>query len=300
MKAARVLAGEMELERLLEKLMAIAIENAGAERGGLVLEHDGAPRVHAQGSGDRVAVQVHDAAPLAETDALPVVVVNYVRRTRESLVLADARREDRYRHDPYMFVRQPRSVIATPLINQGRLLGVVYLENNLATGVFTPDRLALIQVVASQAAIAIQNAQLYAGLKREVADRTRMEAALRTISEGTAALTGLEFFRTVVRLAAETLGSRYALVTEVLGKSKDRVATLAFWQDGAFGENVSYPLAGTPCEAVIAGRDLPPSPRDPGALSRRSRSRRPERRGLPGRAASRLLGRGNRPHRLDP
>jgi PAS domain S-box-containing protein len=253
MKAARVLAGEMELERLLEKLLAIAIENAGAERGGLVLEHDGAPRLHAQGSGDQVAVQVHDAPPLAETDALPVVIVNYVRRTRESLVLEDARSDDRYRHDPYVLGRQPRSVIATPLSNQGRLLGVVYLENNLATGVFTPDRLALIQVVASQAAIAIQNAQLYAGLKREIADRTRMEAALRTISEGTAALTGLGFFRTVAHLAAKTLDTRCALVAEVLGDRKDRVATLAFWQGDAFGENVSYPLAGTPCEAVVGG-----------------------------------------------
>ena len=65
-------------------------------------------------------------------------------------MLADARSEDRYRHDPYLLARQPRSVIATPLVNQGRLLGVVYLENNLATGVFAPERLALIQVVASR------------------------------------------------------------------------------------------------------------------------------------------------------
>ena len=254
MKAARALAGEIELERLLKKLLAIAVENAGAERGALVLEHDGTPRVHARGSGDEVTVQVHDAPPLAGTEALPVVVVNHVRRTLESLVLADARSEDRYRHDPYILLRQPRSVIATPLVNQGRLLGVVYLENNLATGVFTPERLALIHVLASQAAIAIQNAQLYEGLKREVAERTRMERALRTISEGTAALTGLEFFRTVARLAAESLGSRYSLVAEVVGEHRDRVATLAFWQNGAFGQNVSYPLAGTPCEAVIAGK----------------------------------------------
>jgi PAS domain S-box-containing protein len=254
MKAARILAGEIELERLLEKLLAIAIENAGAERGALVLEHDGAPRVHAQGAGDQVTVQVHDAPPLIATSALPVVIVNYVRRTLDSLVLTDARSDERYRHDPYVLGDQPRSVIATPLVNQGRLLGVVYLENNLATGVFTPERLALIQVVASQAAIAIQNAELYAGLKREVADRTRMEAALRTISEGTAALTGLNFFRTEARLAAQTLDTRYALVAEVSGERKDQVTTLAFWQDGAFGENITYPLAGTPCEAVIAGQ----------------------------------------------
>ena len=170
---------------------------------------------------------------------------------------------------PTCCAAQPRSVIATPLVNQGRLLGVVYLENNLATGVFTPERLALIQVVASQAAIAIQNAQLYLGLKREVADRTRMEPALRTISEGTAALTGLDFFRTVARLAAETLGHPLrAGRRRWSGRGTDRVTTLAFWQDGTFGENVSYALAGTPCEAVIAGQICHHPQRDPGALPR--------------------------------
>ena len=251
-RAARVLAGEMELERLLTKMLSIAIQNAGAERGVLVLEHDGAPRVHARGSGDRVTVAL-EGTPLSGTDAVPVVIVNHARRSVEGLVLVDARGDERYRHDPYVLAREPRSVLVAPLVNQGRLLGIVYLENNLATGVFTPERLALIQVLASHAAIAIQNAQLYAGLKREVADRTRMESALRTISEGTAALTGLAFFQAVARLAAETLGTRYAFVAEVVGSERELLTTLAFWQGGAFGENVTYPVAGTPCEAVIAG-----------------------------------------------
>jgi PAS domain S-box-containing protein len=251
-KAARVLAGEMELERLLTKMLSIAIQNAGAERGVLVLEHDGAPRVHAHGSGDRVTVAVQ-GTPLSGADSLPVVIVNHVRRSGEGLVLIDARADERYRHDPYVLAGQPRSVLVAPLVNQGRLLGVVYLENNLATGVFTPERLALIQVLASHAAIAIQNAQLYAGLKREVAERTRMESALRTVSEGTAALTGLPFFQAVSRLAAETFGTRYAFIAEVVGPRRDMLTTLAFWQGGAFGENVTYPVAGTPCEAVIAG-----------------------------------------------
>jgi formate hydrogenlyase transcriptional activator len=251
-KASRVLAGEMDLERLLEKMLSIAIQNAGAERGVLVLEHDGAPRVHAQSSGDRVTVALQ-GTPLGGADAVPVVIVNHVRRKVEGLVLVDARVDERFRHDPYVLARQPRSVLVAPLVNQGRLLGVVYLENNLASGVFTPERLALIQVLASHAAIAIQNAQLYAGLKREVADRTRMESALRTISEGTAALTGLAFFQAVARLAAETLGTRYGFVAEVVGPRRDHLTTLAFWQGEAFGENVTYPIAGTPCEAVIAG-----------------------------------------------
>jgi PAS domain S-box-containing protein len=252
-KAARVLAGEMELEHLLTKMLSIAIQNAGAERGVLVLEHDGAPRVHAHSSGDRVTV-APSGTPLSGADSVPVVIVNQVRRKAEGLVLVDARADDRYRHDPYVLAGQPRSVMVAPLINQGRLLGVVYLENNLATGVFTPERLALIQVLASHAAIAIQNAQLYAGLKREVADRTKMESALRIISEGTAALTGLAFFQAVARLAAETAGTRYSLVAEVVGSKRDHLTTLAFWQGESFGQNVTYPIAGTPCEAVIAGQ----------------------------------------------
>jgi PAS domain S-box-containing protein len=277
-KASRALAGEMDLERLLEKKLSIAIQNAGAERGVLVLEHDGAPRVHAQGTGDRSAVALQ-GTPLSGADMLPVVIVNHVRRSLEGLVLVDARVDERFRHDPYVLARQPRSVLVAPLVNQGRLLGIVYLENNLATGVFTPERLALIQVLASHAAIAIQNAQLYAGLKREVADRTRMESALRTISEGTAALTGLAFFQAVARLAAETLGTRYGFVAEVVGPRRDYLTTLAFWQGKAFGENVTYPIAGTPCEAVIAGemchhprgvQALFPADRDLGALAAES------------------------------
>ncbi len=253
MKAARVLAGEIELERLLERMMAIAIENAGAESGGLVLEHEGTPRVHAQGSGDHVMVQVDDAPPLTAASELPVMIVNSVRRTLESVLLADARTDDRYRHDPYVLRRQPRSVLATPLVNQGRLLGVVYLENNLAAGVFTADRLALIQLLASQAAIALQNAGLYQGLRREIADRTRMEGTLRTITEDTAPLTGVEFFRALTRHAALTLDARYAFLAEVCPDRPDHVATLAFWTDGGFAENITYPLAGTPCEEVVAG-----------------------------------------------
>jgi GAF domain-containing protein len=170
-----------------------------------------------------------------------------------SLVLEDAREDDRYRHDPYVLRRQPRSILAAPLINQGRLLGVVYLENNLASGVFTPDRLSLIQLLASEAAIAVQNAQLYQSLRREIAERTRVEATLRTIAEDTAPLAGVEFFRAVTRHTALTLHTRYAFLAEVCRDRPDHVATLAFWVDGAFADNITYPLAGTPCESVVAG-----------------------------------------------
>lgn len=174
MKAAHVLAGEIELERLLGKLMAIVLENAGAERGVLVLEHDGGPRLHAVGSADQVEVRVHDAPLLTGTDALPTGIVNYVRRTSESLVLADTRHDDRYLHDVYIVRRRPRSVLCTPLINQGRLLGVIYLENNLVTHAFTPELIQVVQLLCSQAAIAIQNAELFAEVT-QLRDRLQAE-----------------------------------------------------------------------------------------------------------------------------
>jgi PAS domain S-box-containing protein len=232
MKAARVLAGEIDLERLLEKLMVIALENAGAERGGLVLEHAGAPRVHAHGSGDRVAVKVHDAPALTMTDSLPTVIINYVRRTSTSLVLPDARADERYRHDPYLMAHQPRSVLCAPVVNQGRLLGVLYLENNLATGVFTPDRLAVIQLIAAQAAIAIQNAELYQGLRESqlrysTLAETVPEVLYTNLPDGRCDYVSQRFLEFTGMRAEQAMGYGWADAVH----PEDREPTLLRWEE---------------------------------------------------------------------
>ena len=173
-KVAQALAGEIDLEQLLGRLMRVAIEHAGAERGQFVLEHDGAPALHVTGTTEAVAVLIDGGTPLAETRSLPVTLVNLVRRTCETVVLADAASETQVAEDPYVVRERPRSVICTPVVNQGRLIGALYLENNLATGVFTADRAQVLQTIAAQAAIAIQNARLFAEIRR-LKDRLEAE-----------------------------------------------------------------------------------------------------------------------------
>jgi predicted ATPase/transcriptional regulator with GAF, ATPase, and Fis domain/tRNA A-37 threonylcarbamoyl transferase component Bud32 len=173
-KVAQALAGEIDLEELLRRLMRVAIEHAGAERGQFVLEHDGAPAVHVTGTTDAVAVLLDGATPLAAARSLPVSLVNLVRRSGETVVLADAAADDQLAQDAYVARAQPQSVICTPLVNQGRLIGALYLENNLASGVFTADRAQVLQIIAAQAAIAIENARLFGEIQR-LKDRLQAE-----------------------------------------------------------------------------------------------------------------------------
>ena len=116
-------------------------------------------------SGDTVIVSLRDA-PVAET-TLPESVLHYVLRTRESVILDDASTESSFAADPYIRQRQARSILCLPLINQGRLIGVLYLENNLAPRVFAPVRIAVLKLLASHAAIALENTHLY----RDLAER---------------------------------------------------------------------------------------------------------------------------------
>ncbi|MGH9962349.1 MAG: GAF domain-containing protein, partial [Pyrinomonadaceae bacterium] len=182
-KAAQAIASEIQLEALLAKLIRIAMENAGAERGALILQHEGEPFLYAEGSLEPAEIRLHDALPLEATRNLPISIVNYVRRTSESVVLADASLDDTYGNDPLIVELRPRSILCTPLINQGRLLGVLYLENNMVSGAFTPERIQVMQVLASQTAISLENARLYDEMKQEVARRKAIEERERTLLE---------------------------------------------------------------------------------------------------------------------
>jgi PAS domain S-box-containing protein len=174
LKVSQAVSGEMMLDKLLDTLMRTAIEQAGAERGLLVLARSGEPRIKAQASidGDTVAVQVRDAP--VTTAMLPEAVLHYVMRTRESVILDDAVNQDPFRADPYIRQHRVRSVLSLPLINQGELIGVLYLENNLTPCVFVPARIAVLKLLASQAAIMLENSRLY----RDLAER---EAKIRRL-----------------------------------------------------------------------------------------------------------------------
>jgi PAS domain S-box-containing protein len=175
-KVSQAVSGEIVLEKLLETLMRTAMAQAGAERALLILARGAAQRIAATAttSGDTVTVDLRDEA-VAET-VLPESVLHYVLRTRESVILDDAATQSPFAADPYIRQCQARSVLCLPLLNQAKLIGVLYLENNLAPRVFAPARLAVLKLLASQAAISLENTRLY----RDLAER---EAKIRRLVE---------------------------------------------------------------------------------------------------------------------
>jgi len=164
MRASQALSEEIQLDKLLTTLMRLLIENAGAQRGLLLLETDGHFRIEAQGNVDQADVEVTESIAVDDTDVLSVGIVNYVARTQDSVVLNDATQTGDFTQDDYVQRHQPRSLLCAPLMNQGKLAGIVYLENNLTTGAFTPKRLELLNLISTQAAISIENARLYTDL----------------------------------------------------------------------------------------------------------------------------------------
>jgi len=166
-KVSQAISGEIVLEKLLEMLMRTALEQAGAERGLLILSREAEQRIAAEATIDGDLVTVHLRDERVAATVLPESVLHYVMRTRDSVILDDASSRNPFSADPYIVERYLRSVLCLPLIKQGTLTGILYLENNLTPRVFTPDRVALLRVLASQAAISIDNSRLY----RDVADR---------------------------------------------------------------------------------------------------------------------------------
>ncbi|MBV8472113.1 MAG: AAA family ATPase, partial [Hyphomicrobiales bacterium] len=173
-KVSQAVSSEIVPEKLIDTLMRTAIEQAGAERGLLVLAQGGAPRVAAQATtgDDRVVVQRRDEA--ATGTVLPESVLRHVLHSRESLILDDAAAQSSFAADPYIKDRRARSVLCLPLINQGKLIGALYLENNLAPHVFAPARIAALKLVASQAAIALENSRLYGDMQEREAKVRRL------------------------------------------------------------------------------------------------------------------------------
>ncbi|MBN3872840.1 hybrid sensor histidine kinase/response regulator [Nostoc sp. JL33] len=165
MKASQALSGEIVLGKLLAKLMTIVLENAGAQIGYLILEKSGELLIEASGAVDKNDVTVLQGIPVSTSQQLPISLINYVARTKENVVLSDATCEGKFTTDTYILTHQPKSVLCTPLIHQGKLSGILYLENNLTIGAFTSDRLEVLQLLSSQAAISIDNARLYKDLK---------------------------------------------------------------------------------------------------------------------------------------
>ena len=165
---SQAVSGEIILERLIDKLMRTAIEHAGAARGLLILPIGDEYRIEAEATTGNNMVTVGQRPTSVTAADLPESILHYVIRTKESVLIHDASAAaDPFSADEYIKQHHVRSILCLPLLKQGRLAGVLYLENNLTTHVFTPDRLTVLNVLASQAAISLENSRLY----REIEDR---------------------------------------------------------------------------------------------------------------------------------
>jgi len=171
-KASQAISGVIFIEQLLLNLMKILIENAGAQVGFLILESQGQLLIEAEGSVDSEQVKVLQSIKIETSENLPVGLIQYVARTQEDVVLLDATNEGVFTSEPYIVKKRSKSILCAPIINQGKLMGILYLENNLTTGAFTPDRLEVLKILSSQAAISIENARLYQNLEYKVQERT--------------------------------------------------------------------------------------------------------------------------------
>jgi PAS domain S-box-containing protein len=173
-KVSQAVSGEIVLKKLLDTLMRTAIEQAGAERGLLILVRGAEQRIAAEAttSGDAVVVELRDETVTGAV--MPESVLRYVVRTQESVILDDATVQGPFSMDPYIRQHEVRSSLCLPLINQTKLIGVLYLENNLISRVFVPSRIAVLKLLASQAAISLQNSRLYSDLQEREAKIRRL------------------------------------------------------------------------------------------------------------------------------
>src|SRR4029077_17337921 len=173
-KASQALSSEIVLSKLIERLMTIALENAGADRGLLILpaEDDHLIQAEARAIGEQAEVVLGHKSITGIT--CPASLVRYVIRTHERVIVDDASRPNLFSDDDYLRGRQAKSILCLPLIKQGRLTGLLYLENTLTAHAFTPDRIAVLELLAAQAAISLENTRLYSDLQEREAKVRRL------------------------------------------------------------------------------------------------------------------------------
>ena len=165
LKATQALSSEIVLSSLLEKLMKIVLENAGATRGYMIMEKEGKLYIESQGAMDGGAHVLLESVDVESSNLVPVSIINYVKRTLKTELINRSENHKIFGSDPYIQEYKPAGVLCIPLIKSRRLRGILYLENNITPDAFTPQRQSLLKLLASQAAVSIENANLYHRIK---------------------------------------------------------------------------------------------------------------------------------------
>ena len=197
-KASQVLSDEISLSSLLSKVMHILIENAGATQGTLILDNSGTWEIMARYAKGDYNLSV---LPLEEAVALPHSIINWVKRTEEAIAIDRLSDDHPFKADTYLLQNPTQSLVCTPILHQGQSIGILYLENHLTPEAFTADRMKVLQLLTTQAAISINNARFYQTLEDKVAKRTS-QLAERTAQLATA---NAEITELNERLKAENL-----------------------------------------------------------------------------------------------
>ncbi|MDY6932740.1 MAG: PAS domain S-box protein [Spirochaetota bacterium] len=179
----QAISSEIVIDKLLEKIMSIVTQSAGASRGVYLSVKDGKLFVEAEIIVSNDEVSIFNSIPITDGPSLLSPVIYYVKRTKKLMVLDDARQERDYCTDTYVLENQSKSILGLPVVRQSRLIGILYLENAIVPGIFTPARVEVLQLLASQAAISLQNVTLIDNLKGLGETLQKSEAWLRRTQE---------------------------------------------------------------------------------------------------------------------
>ena len=171
-KASQTISSEIVLSRLLKTLMQIVIEQAGAEIGYLLLEYEQNLAIEVEAKFNPQAEKFNVSRPVLDgeiSQIIPQSILNYVQRTQETVILQNATKQNLFSKDEYVIQNQPKSVLCLPIARQSKLLGILYLENNLISSAFTQEKLSVLEILTVQIAISLENARLYQGLENSQA-----------------------------------------------------------------------------------------------------------------------------------
>jgi PAS domain S-box-containing protein len=252
-KASQAISSEIALDKLLEQLMKTVMENAGAQKGFLLLQYQAEGNqqsweIEVEGIADEHNLTIRRLMPADEIApppiaSLSIAIINYVARTQSSIVLNDAANEGQFTNDPYILAHQPKSILCTPLLDGGKLSGILYLENNLTTATFTPARLEVLKLLSSQAAISIQNAQLYVSLRENQLRLTQFLEAM-PVGVGVLDATGKPYYAN--QRAQELLG-------QCISRELEAEEIPTTYQLYLAGSDLVYPAENLPLVRALRG-----------------------------------------------